>query len=80
MTSQLPPSRVERNALVHDRKKDLPRPSPAPAPQGMGVSNDNALTLQRKQAERREKRITTIDKSLAKEAGRAKREFGITRR
>lgn len=79
MKPDLPPSRIEKEALVRARKRDLPRPSPAPAPKGMGASNDNALSLQRRAAQQREKRIKEIDHRLNKQSNRAVREFTRTR-
>lgn len=72
-----PPSAPERDRLKAARKSDIPRPAPSLQPKGLGVSAARRPAHDR--AINREKRIQSIDTSLAATKGRAKTSFAKIR-
>ena len=73
-----PPSRHERDSLIRERKRDLPRPAPAPKPSGsIGAVIDAAAARRRADdTHTRERRIFTIDHALNEKKGLAKADHG----
>ena len=73
-----PPSKPERDALIRERKRDLPRLAPVPKPPGLvGAVIDEAATKRRSsEAHARESRIFAIDHALNEKKGLAKADHG----
>ena len=76
-----PPSKPERDALVTQRKRDLPQPSPAPRPPGTIGAVIDAATAKRRMdaAYEREHRIYKIDQALQAKSGLAKSSYSKAR-
>lgn len=75
MSTTLPPSKTEQEALKAARKRDLPRPAPSPAPPSLGAGRSAAPVQARRNAQMRERRIEDIGASLEKNQGKARRSF-----
>lgn len=69
-----PPSKLERQQLIAERKRDVPKPAPAPRPPGTIGAVIDAATAKRRMnaAYEREHRIYSIDEALKARAGQAK--------
>lgn len=75
MSSKLPPSKLEQDALKVARNRDLPRPAPRPAPPTLGAGQGERAVQVQRNAHAREQRIKQIGALLAKNRGNARRDF-----
>ena len=76
-----PPSKAERENLIHERRRDLPQPAPAPRPPGTIGAVIDAATAKRRMdaAYEREHRIYKIDQALQAKSGLAKSSYSKAR-